>query len=535
MKNDNIVKQASRGVKHATKRGLKATGRIVSAPVRVPYQKTKAAVISGKHKIANAADFVGDKKRNLQKRVKHIKSGLKEFSAQEHKVKYLGSKALKSTTNKIKSTGVYGRAVNAKNQINDLRKNVKEAGGLKKYTASAVKDRAALAKKSIANKVKSTAPVQAFYKGKNIAKKAKKAAQNTKAFAKKMSPKNIAARNKARREKFKRDRAKNGGGLKGTAKTLRDRAKNKIKNNKFLQRKFGKNSQLAQTITKVTKFLAVAGKTVGIGTVIMIALVNMAIFAVSATSRFSSTPHYYCELEASDLIKHTELYQRYCGTTSTGMGIDENGAFMGPYWNQCHGMYNPTENPDQVVWEYTDYPGMTINGVGPAVYYTCGFCSTSTALSWAKGELIKPHEDIPPHLLSKSGSAYAIRTEPGQVHEVEVTLTNSIYEVVDALKEGNAVVCHVPNHFICLIGYLNDGTIAVADPSQSAFSAYWLNGKQGHSPEAIDAKASAATTGEKYVIYHTARDIDRTSYTKKEETTVEEIKNDVIMQVHSER
>lgn len=117
---------------------------------------------------------------------------------------------------------------------------------------------------------------------------------------------------------------KNAKGFKNKAGTIGNFAGDKIKNSKAYKNASKKFSELTEKIKK----LATLAKPILIGIGIFLAVRFVIIFGISVYQSIAPTPHYYCDLEADDSLKATEVYQQYCSANESFKLDNLNGHYI---------------------------------------------------------------------------------------------------------------------------------------------------------------------------------------------------------------
>lgn len=265
---------------------------------------------------------------------------------------------------------------------------------------------------------------------------------------------------------------------------------------KKIQEKMKKMAQTIQKFLPIIQYVAIA---VGV----IVAVFNVAVFIYSFAQSFSSSPHYYCDINPSQEVRQSALYKQYC--TNAIREVDENGIPIVPFMMQAK---NGWMNPDTETWEH-DYsksfwPGTT-SMMGDD---SCGPSAACMILSYYTGQMFFPDST---EFVSNANrfKGYGVPYGPGgtafNVQKImadivsETTGINitvearskfSIEELDKVLAAGDMVVlCMGSNtdssingdgnqwttggHYIAVIGKLPDGTYAVNESGGTGCRSYW--------------------------------------------------------------
>lgn len=213
------------------------------------------------------------------------------------------------------------------------------------------------------------------------------------------------------------------------------------------------------------------------------------------------------------VANHSECYSDFCNgyaevfkvvegggiTLLNAGGMDSNGIMNVPYINQGLGYYVDGH------WEHSEWASAVFNDNGHTLQQDgCAQCSVVMALSYCTGRLIPPTEimNIPnsKHNAEGGGSFSDIGITIAQRYNVPAQTTNSMSVAIEALKKGHPVMAFVNSntrftsglHYILLIGYTNDGKIAVNDPGKT-YNTYYINGGEAYAPSEIEKGLASST------------------------------------------
>lgn len=184
--------------------------------------------------------------------------------------------------------------------------------------------------------------------------------------------------------------------------------------------------------------------------------------------------------------KATLLYTDGASMDAGSLPRDENGIMCVPYFCQSRGYWCNGE------WAFTDWPDATFNLNGhPMRSAGCGFFSTAMAISYMRQLITSPVEFKENGQYVGQGSAVTVGLETAKMYGISAHITSDFDEVLQALANGYPVLEHVGSqpftsagHYICLVGLMPDGTVAVNDPSHPQNS-YWYSYGTSFSQETI--------------------------------------------------
>lgn len=260
-----------------------------------------------------------------------------------------------------------------------------------------------------------------------------------------------------------------------------------------------KLQKMAQTIQKFLPVIQWVAIIVGA----IVAAFNLAIFVYSFAQSFSSSPHYYCDINPADDVRRSALYKQYC--TSTAREVDENGIPIVPFMMQTHnGWWDPDKDGGQGGWDHdysqSKWPGTT-SKMGPD---SCGPSAACMILSYYTGQMFFPDSDLfvngkitgygpgGTHWQVQKDMAKRVSEMTGINITVETRTKFSIDELDEILANGDmAVLLMGPNtddsidcdpppkqwtdggHYIAVIGKLENGEYAVAESGGKGTRSYW--------------------------------------------------------------
>lgn len=95
--------------------------------------------------------------------------------------------------------------------------------------------------------------------------------------------------------------------------SIRDRLQEKVKNK-------WKDSKIRKRIQQLIMFIQSNLRTiiiVNVIVVIILAILHLSFFILGLFQSYGKTPHYYCNVEASESVKATRNYQQYCNTSGS--------------------------------------------------------------------------------------------------------------------------------------------------------------------------------------------------------------------------
>lgn len=70
--------------------------------------------------------------------------------------------------------------------------------------------------------------------------------------------------------------------------------------------------KIIQTTAKIVKVIATNAKLIGIVFAIVVLVYSAVIFGISIGQSVGTSPHYYCDVEATTSVKNSKLYKQYC-------------------------------------------------------------------------------------------------------------------------------------------------------------------------------------------------------------------------------